>query len=520
MLRTAWSSKLCILLSVGLAISWQTSTLAQAPFGIQFIDQQSKRPVPLVEIETVDHVKMVSDNQGWIAIDAPELLDAQVFFHIRSHGYEYPKDGFGFTGKTIPCTSGQRLTIELQRVQLAERLYRTTGLGLDAHCKRLEIEGLSVSEYSHNQMPFQAPVGCDSVLTAVMGGKMYWFWGDTQALHYPIGGSFHMTGATTDPNLGDIETRPPSYAYFRDEQMRVRPLAQMPGDGPTWLSGLTVLKDSQGSEVMLANYVKVRNSLEAYRWGFVRWNPKTESFDQVTEFSDPPKLFPPSQVHTLVQKDPKSESDYVYLCGPFPNRRVLATQEAFVDPEQYEGYTCLQDGTSFEDRKLDRNDQGEIVYRWRRNTLPLTQTQEKTLVAEKLMSQAERLYRVLDSDNSHEIQTHNGSVAWNPHRNAWSMVFTQSGGSRSRLGEIWYSESENLEGPWNRAKKIATHHQYSFYNPKIHPEFSGQNGMVLYFEGTYTTTFSGNSHPTPRYDYNQILYRLDLGLLSGVNFEQ
>ncbi|MFN6138466.1 MAG: hypothetical protein ACK480_08200, partial [Planctomycetota bacterium] len=253
MLQTAWSSKLCILLSVALAISWQTPTLAQAPFGIQFIDQQSKRPVPLVEIETVDHVKMVSDNQGWIAIDDPELLDAHVFVHIRSHGYEYPKDGFGFTGKTIPCTSGQRLTIELQRVQLAERLYRTTGLGLDAHCKRLEIEGLSVSEYSHNQIPFQAPVGCDSVLTAVMGGKMYWFWGDTQALHYPIGGSFHMTGATTDPNLGDIETRPPSYAYFRDEQMRVRPLAQMPGDGPTWLSGLTVLKDSQGSEVMLAN---------------------------------------------------------------------------------------------------------------------------------------------------------------------------------------------------------------------------------------------------------------------------
>jgi hypothetical protein len=33
---------------------------------------------------------------------------------------------------------------------------------------------------------------------------------------------------------------------------------------------------------------------------------------------------------------------------------------------------------------------------------------------------------------------------------------------------------------------------------------------VIYFEGTYTQTFSGNPEATPRYDYNQIMYRLDL----------
>ncbi|MBA3700832.1 MAG: hypothetical protein H0W78_18440, partial [Planctomycetes bacterium] len=32
----------------------------------------------------------------------------------------------------------------------------------------------------------------------------------------------------------------------------------------------------------------------------------------------------------------------------------------------------------------------------------------------------------------------------------------------------------------------------------------------LFFEGTYTTLFTDNKSPTPRYDYNQILYRLDL----------
>ncbi len=31
-----------------------------------------------------------------------------------------------------------------------------------------------------------------------------------------------------------------------------------------------------------------------------------------------------------------------------------------------------------------------------------------------------------------------------------------------------------------------------------------------YFEGTYSATFSRDGDPTPRYDYNQIMYRLDL----------
>ena len=32
----------------------------------------------------------------------------------------------------------------------------------------------------------------------------------------------------------------------------------------------------------------------------------------------------------------------------------------------------------------------------------------------------------------------------------------------------------------------------------------------MYFEGTYAETFSGAPSKTPRYDYNQVMYRLDL----------
>jgi len=33
---------------------------------------------------------------------------------------------------------------------------------------------------------------------------------------------------------------------------------------------------------------------------------------------------------------------------------------------------------------------------------------------------------------------------------------------------------------------------------------------VIYLEGSYVNTFSGNPHPTLYYEYNQIMYRLDL----------
>ena len=80
----------------------------------------------------------------------------------------------------------------------------------------------------------------------------------------------------------------------------------------------------------------------------------------------------------------------------------------------------------------------------------------------------------------------------------------------SFLGEVWYAEADTPLGPWVYARKIVTHDDYSFYNPKQHPLFDQEDGRILFFEGTYTSTFSGNKDPTPRYDYNQVMYQLDL----------
>jgi hypothetical protein len=86
----------------------------------------------------------------------------------------------------------------------------------------------------------------------------------------------------------------------------------------------------------------------------------------------------------------------------------------------------------------------------------------------------------------------------------------QKGGSPSFLGEVWYSEAEQPMGPFRHAVKVVTHDKYSFYNPCQHTFFDEAGGRFIYFEGTYSFTFSGRTNRTPHYDYNQILYRLDL----------
>ena len=98
------------------------------PFGIHIIDQATGRGVPLVELELVNHARYVSDSAGWVAFNEPGLMNSKVFFLVCSHGYEYPKDGFGYAGKTLKTVQGKSVTLKIKRINIAERLCRLTGI--------------------------------------------------------------------------------------------------------------------------------------------------------------------------------------------------------------------------------------------------------------------------------------------------------------------------------------------------------------------------------------------------------
>lgn len=474
---------------------------AQRYFVITVVDAETGRGVPLVELRTVNDVRHFTDSAGSVAFYEPGLMDRPVFFHVKSDGYEFPKDGFGFRGKALRTTPGTSATLKIKRINIAQRLYRVTGEGIYRDSVLLGRK----APVEHPVLNAQV-LGSDSVVDAVYRGKLYWFWGDTNRPGYPLG-NFHVPGATSllpgrgglDPDLGvDLD-------YFLDDQGFAKQTARMPGEGPTWIDGLVVLKDPAGRERLFASYVKVRGFLQVYRRGLAEFDPAAERFEKVAEFPMNAPAYPSG--HPFRHKD--GEVEYVYFADPFPLVRVRADAKHLADLTSYEAFTCLKEASRPDSPQVDRAGDGTLRYAWRTNTAPLAQKEEARLIRAGHLKREEAHLQLADARTGKPVVAHRGSVYWNQYRQRWIMIAVESGGA-SPLGEVWYAEAGTPEGPWLRATKIVTHEKYSFYNPKQHPAFDKQGGRVIYFEGTYTRTFSGNTDRTPRYDYNQIMYKLDL----------
>jgi len=117
-------------LGSGLGLGGGRAADTPPAFEIRAVDEATGRGVPLVELETVNNVRFVTDNAGRVAFHEPGLMDREVYFFVRSHGYEVPKDGFGYRGARLTPTGSGRGEIKLKRLNIAERLYRVTGQGL------------------------------------------------------------------------------------------------------------------------------------------------------------------------------------------------------------------------------------------------------------------------------------------------------------------------------------------------------------------------------------------------------
>ncbi len=212
--------------------------------------------------------------------------------------------------------------------------------------------------------------------------------------------------------------------------------------------------------------------------------------------------------HTVLSQDHGVE--YVYYCNPYPLIRMPADPDQLGKIGSCEAFTCLKPGTRIAQQQLDRGPDGALRYAWKTNTQFVLQDQQNKLISSRLIKPDETLLNLRDLDSGKTVIAHGGSVYWNEYRQRWVMIAVEARGSTSYLGEVWYAEADTLLGPWVYARKIVTHDKYSFYNPKQHPMFDQEKGRTIFFEGTYATTFSGNPDATPRYDYNQIMYQLEL----------
>lgn len=476
-------------------------------FGIQVIDDVTKRGVPLVELETVNKIKFITDSSGWVAIQEPGWSGEEVFFNIRSHGYEYRKDGFGFAGKAVKIVPGGRVKIPIKRISIAERIYRITGEGIYR-------DSILLGEPAPIKQPLlnAKVLGQDTVFTAIYHGQIFWLWGDTDRIRYPLG-NFRTSCAVSDlPGKGGLDPyRGIDLEYFVDDKegfsKQMCPAPEIKG-GPIWLTALASLRDKQGNERLVARYTNIEGMLTVKSHGIVAFNDEKKIFEPSLEIPmSEPWRFP--EGHTLFMKEGGKEW-LLFIVGGRPVVRTLATYEGYLDAAGYEAFTCLADGSKFDEgrTKVLRDSSGQLQWRWTRNADPLTQEQEEKLIKAKIVSVEEARFQFTDSAGK-PVKICNGSVNWNPYLKAYILIGQEHFGS-SLLGELVFAAAPSPTGPWKKTVKIVTHDNYTFYNPNHHVFLDQEDGRYVYLEGTYVDTFSGNPVKTARYNYNQVMYRLDL----------
>ncbi len=475
----------------------------ERPFVINVVDDRTNRGVPLVELTTTHHARYITDSAGVVAFDEPGLFNQRVHFLVSSHGYEFAKDGFGMRGVALDVKPGGQATIKVKRLNVAERLYRTTGGGI---YRDTVLAGRTP--------PLAQPLlngkvmGQDSTQRAIYKGKIYWFWGDTAWPAYPLG-HFGMSGAVSDlPGEGGLD---PSigvnYRYFTDPKTDfARPM--VPGENLRWTDGHLVLKDPSGRERMVAKCETLKSLTERLGRKLIVYNDQKDAFDDLAPLDRDEPLCPTG--HPIRHTDGGVE--YFYFPAPYATLRVKADWQSVQTPSVFEGFTCLAPGSRYakEKSKLDRDASGKIVWAWKRNTPPVSPLEQAELVKAKLLTSDEQWNDLRDVESGQPVLAHAGSVNWNAFRQKWVMITVQQYGKPSYLGEVWFTEADHPHGPFRKGRKVVTHDRYSFYNPVHHPFFDQDGGRTIYFEGTYSFTFSREGDPTPRYDYNPMMYRLDL----------
>lgn len=473
---------------------------------IQVIDSETNRGIPLVELETTNNIVFVTDNAGRIALGDPDLLDREVHFSVRSHGYKVIKDGLGVEGIKVRPKVGEIVTISLQRKMPAERLCRLTGEG---RFRDSILLGKPVPDFAKIH---QGQVsGQDSVQAILYKGKIRWFWGDTLRLSYPLG-LFHTAGATSavpSPDFNPNDGIPFQYFVGADGFARAMMPYTKKSSVLVWVFSLCVVPDAKGQERLVTHYTVRKDLTTEYEHGVAVYNDEKDIFEAVVVLPQAEKWRYPTGHPIPWEKDGKK---WLLMGSPNPNVRVPATLEAVLDPRQYEAFTCAEGLKNNKPTGPLLDEKGKPVWRWTPDLPPVDSATEAKWVKEKKINPDDARFCPgdLSGKEKERIILHSGSVRWNGFRKRWIVLAGQLMGTPSFLGEVWYAEADSPLGPFSRAVRVASHDKQTFYNVCHHPFLDREEGRFVHFEGTYTNEFSGNPWKTPRYNYNQILYRLKL----------
>lgn len=481
---------------------------------LMIVDQATGRGVPMIHVQTATQA-YVTDSAGRVAFRDAAHMGDMVQFDLSGYGYAP-------ASVTLRARSGGSEVVQIARVNLAERLYRVTGGGIYRDTVLLE-----------QTPPIAAPVldthvlGSDSVLSALYQGEVFWIWGDTTRPHGAW--QFRAPGATSllpgqgglDPSVGvnlDYFTSPSDPGFVA---------AMCPAEGipaPSgyentslrcWMSNLIAVPDAGNVERLLASF-SLGVGFTEVKAGWAQFDDTLGYFEELAPAGGAAVLglgYPTKVRHDgttwaygpvfASAVDITSIDPLEFVTHHHDNPvRTLATVSGLTTPSTYQAFTPFAQGS---DTTLDVNPDGTLAYSWKTNTVPL----RAQSAADDTVAADQKLYgHHADPDTGSVPSLAGGSVDWNAYRQRF-VAFAAA----LLSGEIYYVEADTPMGPWTASRRVATHAnlptRYTTYGTRRHPFFDKQGGREVFFETTYTAWVS-NSVPTPRYDYNQVMHRLDL----------
>ena len=468
--------------------------LPTAPFVLQFVDAATGRPVPLVEVEAFNGLRLVSDNLGHIAITEPDLLCSRLRLVIRGNGYRYPQfDLLGERAVSLQYEPGICQQIKLERTAAAERLYRITGAGRYRDSMLAGVHDKTIDNRLIGNV-----IGLDSAIPVRWHRRLFCFWGDTLCTdRLNLSGS----GAIIEP--GRSPEVPPEIQYFLDKEGYSSPIFDTGSPGFVWIEAVLPLNYGRHGEVLAARYVKHKTLEEAVETGFAIFRLSQGKFTILRRFKSGRQHKSAHAVPIVQSEKPRWAIQPWEITEP--------ELKSFMNPDSYLNYSCLEKADKKAELQIEgrqyrvrRDRSGRPLFSWVQGGVPCHPSQQKILRQAGLLKRDESWLQLTEVGSGKTSPDFSGSISWNNFRKRWVMI------SQGHTGEIWYAESDTFAGPWLYARRVVEHDTYNFYNPVHHRWFDRNGGQTIYFEGTYTSFFTRDGYKTPRADYNQVMYRLDL----------
>jgi hypothetical protein len=270
---------------------------------------------------------------------------------------------------------------------------------------------------------------------------------------------------------------------------------------------------------LFALYAKVQGLGPPLWWGALVWNTTESRFDELSRWNT--SVAPFLQDGVLGAQATVGVDGYIYFTSAYPQYRVPAHPASFAAlPTTYEGWSCLENGTTVADNRVERGSSGKPVWQWRLATEAPSEDDEKHKL--NLWPAGRWL-----SLNNGTVQLQRGSTHWNDALGRFVLV------GSADPGTVWVAAADKgapIEGPYRTAVLVAAHNSTgstlspqgsitsratNLYNPTQHPFLTDplSSPTTIFFSGTYCTSFAPQEHKTPLYDYNSLMYRVDLGPL-------